>query len=315
MCRLSIIIPFEGNPEALEATIISVLENRPDECEVLVVHPGTYDNPYGLEDDEVRIISLNEGTVVSLLNAGIRQSQGAVIGMVREGFCVTPDWSESALDHFSDATVGCVCPLAIQGSQPDRVYATGVSYGAGGRRRLTSANKRLPKNKPIKARPLGPALALGFYARTALDHVGELDVHMSDQFADVDLAVLLNTLGFRTVFEPCCQLVGQSGPATDVGSFKTGLIAERLFWRHAPHVGWLRSLAQHPFTVAADLFRAGRCGRLAGRLAGSLSLLSHLKHYAKVRRLRSEVADGLTVSASADGIPEPDRIAPHRHAA
>ena len=35
--RLAIIIPFLGNSQRLEETLVSVLENRPDDCEVIVV--------------------------------------------------------------------------------------------------------------------------------------------------------------------------------------------------------------------------------------------------------------------------------------
>ena len=35
--RLSIVIPMTTGPEPLEETLVSVLENRPDDCEIIAV--------------------------------------------------------------------------------------------------------------------------------------------------------------------------------------------------------------------------------------------------------------------------------------
>ena len=55
MPRLSILIPALGSPEALETTLLSVLENRPHDCQVLVALGIDYANPYQL-DDEVEFL-------------------------------------------------------------------------------------------------------------------------------------------------------------------------------------------------------------------------------------------------------------------
>ena len=51
MPRLSIIIPVLGNLELLEDTLVSVLENRPDSCEIIVVLDEVYEDPYELKDE------------------------------------------------------------------------------------------------------------------------------------------------------------------------------------------------------------------------------------------------------------------------
>ena len=48
MPRLSIIIPALGNSARLESTLVSVLENRPLDCDIIVVHTGEYNDPYDL---------------------------------------------------------------------------------------------------------------------------------------------------------------------------------------------------------------------------------------------------------------------------
>ena len=56
--RLSIVIPSVGDCNLLEDSLVSVLENRPADCEVLVVHNRPYDDPYNLAG-EVRFVQAN----------------------------------------------------------------------------------------------------------------------------------------------------------------------------------------------------------------------------------------------------------------
>jgi len=58
--RLAVVIPFEGNTKALEDTLVSVLENRPDDSEVLVVLGKPYQDPYAL-GDEVEFVAAPSG--------------------------------------------------------------------------------------------------------------------------------------------------------------------------------------------------------------------------------------------------------------
>ena len=51
MPRLSIVIPVLGNVEGLEDTLVSVLENRPVDCQIVVVLNRPYDDPYDLKDE------------------------------------------------------------------------------------------------------------------------------------------------------------------------------------------------------------------------------------------------------------------------
>src|SRR6185369_14934077 len=44
VARLTIILPALGSATQLEETLVSVLQNRPDDSDLLVVHPGTYDD-------------------------------------------------------------------------------------------------------------------------------------------------------------------------------------------------------------------------------------------------------------------------------
>ena len=51
MSRLSIVIPVLGSLDGLEDTLVSVLENRPADCQIVVVLNQPYDDPYDLKDE------------------------------------------------------------------------------------------------------------------------------------------------------------------------------------------------------------------------------------------------------------------------
>ena len=66
MPRLSIVVFCFHDSQLLEETLVSVLQNRPDNSEVLVMHDGTYEDPYDLVD-EVRFIEAS-GVQLSLIH-------------------------------------------------------------------------------------------------------------------------------------------------------------------------------------------------------------------------------------------------------
>src|SRR5437773_6639777 len=86
--RLSIIIPCLGGAAEFDATLVSVLQNRPTDCEVLVLHTEPYDDPYSL-GDEVRFIESHAGSLVELLNIGVEQASGEVLHIVGCGLEAT----------------------------------------------------------------------------------------------------------------------------------------------------------------------------------------------------------------------------------
>ena len=56
MSRLAIVISAVSGVEPLESTLVSVLENRPRDVEIIVVANFAYDDPYDLAG-EVRIMA------------------------------------------------------------------------------------------------------------------------------------------------------------------------------------------------------------------------------------------------------------------
>ena len=59
--RLSIVIPAPGDEETLEETLVSVLENRPEDSEIVVVLGFGYHDPWSV-GAEVRFIQAPIGS-------------------------------------------------------------------------------------------------------------------------------------------------------------------------------------------------------------------------------------------------------------
>lgn len=275
MTRLSIVIPCLRGAEQSEETLISVLQNRPADCEVLVSHALPYGDPYDLAG-EVRFLHLpGRPSIVDLVNAAIDAADGDVIHTLACGIQVQEGWTEPMLPHFGDPKVGSVTPLVVQAQQPTRIASMGVGYKLGGQRLHVGHDRPLPQRHKLADQVLGPTLAAGFYSRELLDALGGFSSAVGDELADIDLALSLVELGYRTVMEPSCKLQACGGDALGprAGALARGQQIERLFLRHAATHGGTRAVLAHPWAIAVDTWRelpsVGAALKLLGRMLAS----------------------------------------------
>jgi len=273
--RLSIIVPFFGdNQQNLETTLVSILENRPASCEILVVHNGEYNDPYELVD-EVRFITTGE-CLLDGLNVAIRSSHGEVVHLVESGMEVEPGWTDWSLVHFADPDVAAVSPLVLSQSSPRQVVFWGVNYFAGGHRQIVGRNCRWDSERESLPKMMGPTMSASFYRRQTLVEIGLFDRWVGQRLADIDVALKLKTAAYRNVIEPNSRLYVTDATGSRDSHFQTGRFNERLFWRHAVHFGWMQSLCLHglviSLSVLACLSNLARIGGLMGRLTGLLDL-------------------------------------------
>ena len=275
--RLSIIIPVLGSADRLETTLVSVLENRPPDCEILVVHSAPYADPYGLAG-EIRFLPVGRGTgLVESLNAGIEASRGRVVHVLASGLEVAEDWTQAAFEHFDDPRVASVAPVIVDSLDTQVSIASGLAYSC---RRGRVVRTDLPKTF---TEILGPLALAGFYRRSALRLIGGFPRAVGDALADADLALALQFAGYKAILEPRSIVRA----TTDFLSapwpgFRQGLAAERLFWRAAPVAGWGKSLAAHPFGLVIDFCKSlpspAALTALAGRLLAICQMGSHRNH-------------------------------------
>lgn len=306
MPKLSIVIPALDSLNLLEGTLVSVLQNRPDDCEVVVLLNRSYDDPYQL-GDEVRFVVVREGTdTASSLEAGLRLCRGEVLHVLAAGAEVAEGWTSAALDHFHDNRVAAVAPLVLQSrDEEDVVCSVGVEYGVGGSRRRRGCGRsaeEFSRNTDV----LGPTLVAAFYRRDVLLSLpSPFDSSVTDGLLDVDLALQIKAAGYRSVYEPRSVAYRSEAVVREASPLASGRGAERLFWRNAQSIGWVRSLAMHGFAVAGELLARRSLGdkllRLAGRGIGCCDLIAFSRHR---RALAALGRPGLAYAVSSTG----DRI-------
>lgn len=268
MSRLSIIIPFLGNRQALEDTLVSVLENRPEDCEVLVVLGEPYDDPYQLSD-EVQFLAAPTGRgSLAYVNRGIEASQSPVVHVIACGTTVEEGWADAALSHFDDPHCAAVAPLVLDPADRGRVLAAGVTYTASGETRKLAGGAPVAKQTAVR-RVLAPHASAAFYRKSVLEAAGGF-AELSDGWAGIDLGLSLRKAGYATWLEPRSRVVASAAPATS--RYATAREAECFFWRWAGQFGWLRSVMLHLLLVLGESVRGlvnlSTVPTLLGRAAG-----------------------------------------------
>ncbi|GAB5403360.1 MAG: hypothetical protein Aurels2KO_15910 [Aureliella sp.] len=186
--RLTIIVPHRRSDERLESTLVSVLENRPDDSELIVVHDGSYADDYQISD-EARLLASEPGaSTTQLLNAGVRAAQAPVVAVVLDGVHVLPGWANDVDSVLADEAVACV---AVNSADQNR---------RGGITPVTRANAKLVLQGNVDAslgsvQYAGPSIACGFYQRNTLVELGGWNERMDIASADVELAWMMQSVG------------------------------------------------------------------------------------------------------------------------
>lgn len=294
MPRLSIVIPCPGGAADFDGTLVSVLQNRPASCEVLVAHSEPYDDPYALSD-EVRFIHAEGRSLSALLNAALDQASGEVLHIIGCGLETTESWTESALAHFDDPDVAAVSPLIVE---PNRqtIIAAGVRWTLGGARHVVNDRRvASPGSGRLRSTIVGPTIAAAFYRRDVLAAIGGFDVSLAEPLADVSVALALQSLGKLHVCEPGSMLIESSAASpTFAGGFHYGHDAERLYWFYAHERGLALSLVIHAWTAALDAARSGISTSLLMTLLGRATACMKIGSVRRHQTRLAAAADRLT---------------------
>ena len=130
--RLSIVIPTPADTAAMEETLVSVLEHRPDDCEIVVALGCEYADPWNIRE-EVRFVQAPAGSsVVGCVNLGVAASAGEVVHILAAGWRATEGWTDLPMERFEDDDVGAVVPLGVAADDRERVVSAGVRCAVGG---------------------------------------------------------------------------------------------------------------------------------------------------------------------------------------
>lgn len=268
MPQLSILIPFDGNDKQLESTLVSVLENRPYQCEVIVAHPGNYADPYDL-GDEVRFVEFSKdgfewGQVVSTISSEI---DAPILHILGCGTIVTQGWTQQVNEAFDDPYVGSACPILL--CEDQSVFCVGVENTALYRNRLLAAGKRLVPQDYQTIEPVGPLQLAAFYRTEALREVTCLP-ELSDHLFGLELALSLEAIGYEnTVLDSSIIQIDQEA----INRFRAAenpSDSQKAIWRFAGSLGTLNGLALTLMGASVDLlgspFSSRRRASLAARI-------------------------------------------------
>jgi hypothetical protein len=278
--RLSIIIAHHSD-QRLEATLLSVLENRPAGSEVIVAHDGAYQDPYQLSDEVVFVQTPPNASTLAKLNEALCAACAPAIHVLLDGVTVPAGWCEGPLQLLSDPTVGAVSPLVASAERPQRLYA-GLAAD-----RLTG--RAVQKYSPAAHDQVaGPILAAGFYSRKALLALGgwcdavpvavadvELSLNLAARELDLELDETSTVLAPDSLIAPRLDAAATAGLASiaaahglatpGFSSAVSGGVGRLLATLHNP-AGWASAAAW-----SRGLLDAKRIDQLAERRSACLS--------------------------------------------
>ena len=272
--KISAIIPWVGSFDDVERTLVSVLENRPDECEVIIVHEGPYDDPYDLSG-EVRFVEVAApADPICLANIGTRRAEADIVCLIQAGTTARAGWADNILDHFDDPRVGSVSPAVVKESDPKRLLTAGVRYGAGGARKMVGSGKKLRAVRRCSDVVDGPCHLVGFYRRELLCRLGGLPTDIGEEVTDIDIAMTMLACGYQCRSDVESEFAASScdGPPWN---YDRGVHHERLYMRHGKTLedrsaGTVCHLMVVAGTVLSSLPKLGALWSVIGRISTAM---------------------------------------------
>jgi len=184
--RLSLIVPFQCDSQALENTLVSVLELRSPDDELLIVHRGEYQDPYGLQGNEAKVLETPASTsLAEQLNIAVQNATGDVLQVVLPGTVLEHDWCVDALAAFDELDVDMIA-LGVSGSG-----ANSLQYGFEAelipQRRATGEASKIA----------GPLLAGTMIRRSAIECLGGWNTKIPGDLIDFELCLMAKLLGLQ----------------------------------------------------------------------------------------------------------------------
>lgn len=186
MPRLSLIVPFQCDSQALENTLLSVLEVRSCDDELIIVHRGQYQDPYGLGGDEATVVeTASAATLAQQLNTAVEQATGEVIQVVLPGTVLEPDWCNDALGAFDQMDIDLIA-LGVDDAKSGQVHYGFESDSLPQRSFSTEAG-----------RIAGPLLAGTMIRRSAIECLGGWNTKIPSDLIDFEMSLLVKVLGLH----------------------------------------------------------------------------------------------------------------------
>lgn len=229
MTKLTIIVPYDGQPSALEETLVSLLENRPEESEILVVLNHAYENTYDLGEDEVSFVQNPSRACCfeSAVHTGVERTAAEIVHIVPCGCQVASGWSDAAVGLFDEPRVACVIPRLWKTAGGEAVLTQGFHFSQTGD--LLPISEAGPAENSRMAHVPHPFGV--FFRREAYMAAGGLDLRFGGTLAVIDLALRACEKGGRIAATADSSLSVPENMLYPDGPEKTRRQVKRLFWR------------------------------------------------------------------------------------
>lgn len=292
--KLSIVIPFscENCPQELEETLVSVLENRPGSCQVIVANGGHYEDPYHLNSDEVQFIDLGrERSLACCINEAIDWVDAPVLNVLSCGTVVEEHWADQLLRVFGDPKVGLAMTPVFDRLKSNRLVSSGVLYHHHG---VIRNQKHHTAAAP--GRCLGPHLASAFFRTDLLHKIGGLNPSFCQQISYLDYALTLRHLGQEIEFVPVSRVHYASQTPVFPTIYERSRQTEQLFlhWSHLN--SWYYNMYSNFIAVSAEFWghfpHPKMYAFLFGRIAGLSHYGAHKIKLEDMERVAEELATG-----------------------
>lgn len=307
---LTVVIPAL-DAATFEETLVSVLEHRPDDCDVVAALGMPYDDPWNI-GEEITLVTAPRGSgLVGCVAAGVEAAAGDVIHVLAAGWKATAGWTDAAVRHFARGDVAAVVPLAVADTDHGQPVSAGVRRTRSGRS-LTVVPRRTAAGIETSRLPDAPGLEAGFWRGDLLRDVG-FSRACGDALAAADMAAAVTALAAEVVLEPESRVVAGPLPRR-VGGFRAGLEAERLFWRSLSCERLVPALVAHAGEImrhAAVTAPVGTLSMLVGRVVGLLEIGASVPRSRQLAALRRQAAAGdhaartVRIDAAHDGVARP----------
>ena len=313
MCRLSIIVPYDRDEAAFETTLVSVLENRPEFCEVIVAHDGGYSDPFDLSD-EVRFVVAESGDQVSLVRAAVAAAMGRVVHVLCGGARATEDWTEEPVSLFEQTDLACVAPVIRDLSAGGRIVAAGWRDTSRGLRRPIAAGAKEVGRREM-ATVEGVYLFASFWRRSTLDNLMQLAIEQDAGVADYAWAATVLRAGWRCRVATESTVTASPQLIWPSGSCVAAAQTMQQIRRSLRGEGLLSTCISAATTIASGPLAGKSWLEAQGRLVCSLGLNGRGRELAKQIRSLSKTMGPDAAQATILKIPTASPATTHRRAA
>ncbi len=288
MADVAVIVPTLGRSPFLAECLSRLRAESAPASELIVVQPAEVPELETNLADRVLETQESLGFAASC-NFAISRTASEFVALVNDDALVQPGWMETLLGALAETSVASVQGINLQLDQPSLVDGCGVAWNRIWRAVQIGHGLRLPAlSRPVEI--FGASATAAIYRRSALRQVelpdlGVFDPRLISYYEDVELAVRLRGLGYRSLCVPTARAVHAGSTTAKQQPYEqVRLMVSNRYLVLARALGrsfrsrWPLLLVRDLLDLAAHLGCA-RFREARGLLAGLQRVVRQLEHF------------------------------------